>query len=120
MTMLAVECDHGPIMVSTNGRPRHYIRERRKAKGREWTLEFTAAKADMTTSNLSQIERYKIGLTGDSMRDLALALGCSPAELFLPPGAKVEDDDSDLPDIFAELTPEARQQLTEIAKTFRR
>lgn len=118
MTVMPVEWQVAG-MVDTKGRPRHFIRERRKAMGREWTLERTAAEAGMTTSNLSQIETYKIGVTGDSLLSLAVVLKCAPAELFLPPGARVEDDDSDLPAIFSELSAEARQQLAEIAKTFR-
>lgn len=56
------------------------IRRRRKAL--KWTLEDLANRVDSDTGNLSRVETGKQGASEEMLRKIAVALGCTVADLF--------------------------------------
>jgi len=62
-------------------KPKYYFREWRKFRG--WTQEELAERVGLTASSISQLETGKQGFTDDTLRSLALELGCSPGDLLM-------------------------------------
>ena len=93
---------------------RHFIKEWRKHRG--LTQEQLAERIGVAVSTISQIETMKQGYSQPTLEALADALQCEPADLLMRDPSR-EDA---LWSIWESLEPAQRNQITEIAKTFRR
>ena len=102
-------------------RRRHFIKEWRKHRG--LTQEQLAERIGVAVSTISQLETGKQGYSQPTLEAIADALNCGPADLLMrrPPS---KDDPSDPNDgmwsIWETLDIPARNQVVEIAKTFRK
>jgi len=90
--------------------PRHFIREWRRHRG--LGQEQLAARVDMTTSSISQIETYKQGWTDETLAAIAEALQCSPGDLLIRNPLEEEAPWS----IWDRLTAEKRRTFMRIIK----
>lgn len=87
----------------------HFLRAWRKHRG--LTLAELAQMTDMTTGNLSRLERGEIPYSQRTWERLSAALGTDPASLILVSPAM-----ADIRSLLAEFTPARRAQLAEIAQ----
>lgn len=95
-------------------RRRHFIKEWRKH--RELTQDQLADRIGVAVSTISQLESYKQGYSQATLEALAEALRCEPADLLM---RNPQSEDA-LWSIWEDLDQPSRNQVTEIAKTFRR
>lgn len=93
---------------------RHFIREWRKHRG--LTQPQLAERIGVSTSSISQLETYKQGYSQATLEAIAEALGCEPADLLVRDPSRKEAIWS----IWDALEPAAREQVVEIARTFRK
>jgi transcriptional regulator with XRE-family HTH domain len=93
---------------------RHFIREWRKHRG--LTQPQLAERIGVSVSSISQLETYKQGYSQATLEALADALNCEPADLLIRDPLSREGIWS----IWESLEQPAREQVTEIAKTFRK
>jgi transcriptional regulator with XRE-family HTH domain len=100
--------------LKTTQRRRHFIREWRKHRG--LTQEQLAERIDVAVSTISQLETNKQGYSQATLEALAWALQCEPADLLMRDPTK-EDA---LWTIWEGLDAPSKQQIVEIAKTFKR
>jgi transcriptional regulator with XRE-family HTH domain len=95
-------------------RRRHFIKEWRKY--RELTQDQLADRVGVAVSTISQLEGSKQGYSQATLEALAEALRCEPADLLMRNPLQGDA----LWSIWEDLDQPAREQVTEIAKTFRR
>ena len=100
--------------LKTPQRRRHFVKEWRKHRG--LTQAQLAERIDVAVSTISQLETYKQGYSQATLEALAWALQCEPADLLVRDPSK-EDA---LWSIYDDLDAPAKQQILEIAKTFKR
>src|SRR3954447_22860064 len=89
---------------------RHFIKEWRKFRG--LTQEALAEKADMSPTNLSQLENNKQRYSAEGLERLAEALQCEPAQLLMVDPTK----DDAMWSIWDRAKPSERQQIIAVAK----
>ena len=89
---------------------RHFVKEWRKFRG--LTQEALAEKADMSPTNLSQLENNRQRYSAEGLERLAEALHCEPAQLLMVDPTK---DDS-MWSIWDRAKPAERQQIIAVAK----
>jgi transcriptional regulator with XRE-family HTH domain len=95
-------------------RRRHFIKEWRKARG--LTQEQLADRIGVAVSTISQLETGKQGYSQPTLEAIAEALDCEPADLLMrDPGRQ-----DAMWSIWEGLDIPAREQITEIAKTFKK
>ncbi len=95
-------------------RRRHFIKEWRKYRG--LTQEQLAERIGVAVSTISQLETMKQGYSQPTLEAIADALGCEPADLLM----RNPTSDDHMWSILESLDPPARNQIIEIAKTFKR
>ena len=91
-----------------------YIRQWREHRG--LSLERLADRLGTTKASLSRIERGLQPYSQPMLEALAAALMCEPADLLM----RDPTDPEGIWSIWDSLEPPAREQVTEIAKTFRK
>lgn len=95
-------------------RRRHFIKEWRKH--RKMTQEQLAERIGVAVSTISQLETMKQGYSQPTLEAIADVLDCEPADLLMrKPGG-----DGPVWSIIESLDAPAREQIAEIAKTFKR
>lgn len=100
-------------MAKTQTRRKQFFRDWRKARG--LTQEEVADRIGMSNSNLSMLERGRVDYTAKTLEALADAYGCTPADLL---SRRPEDAEDELTLVARDLSPEQRDQVAKIAKTF--
>mgnify|MGYP003135553744 CR=1 FL=1 len=95
-------------------KPGHYIRAWRKYRG--LTLEQTAERVGTTHATLSRVERGLIPYGQPLLEAIAIVLNCTPADLLI----RDPESSESLWTIWDQLAPVQRQQIVEIAQTFRK
>jgi transcriptional regulator with XRE-family HTH domain len=96
------------------GPRRHFIRQWRKFRG--LTQEQLAARIDVTPGAISQLENGRVGYTQPMLEALAEALSCGPGDLLTIDPTREQAIWS----IWETLDTATRNQVVDIAKTFRR
>lgn len=94
-----------------NQRRRHFLKEWRKHRG--LTQEQLAARVEMSTANLSRIEKGQQDYTQAVLEALADALQTDPASILI----RDPTDEEAIWSIWDQALPGQRRQLVEIAKT---
>lgn len=94
--------------------PSHFIKQWRKF--RKMTQEKLADEIGVAVSTISQLESGKQGYSQATLEALAEALQCDPADLLMRNPTQADP----LWAIWDGLDAPARNQLTEIASTFKR
>ena len=92
------------------------IRELREARG--WKLKELSARAGISVSYLSEIEKHRKPANTHRIERLASAFGVPPQELLEDQGAR--DEISALVIDFSELSAEDRAVVARLAKSLRR
>lgn len=95
-------------------RRRHFVKEWRKY--RHLTQDQLAERIGVATSTISQLETGKQGYSQPTLEALAEALMCQPADLLMR--NPLEEDA--IWSIWEGLDEPSRNQVIEIAKTFRK
>jgi transcriptional regulator with XRE-family HTH domain len=86
------------------------------------TQEQLADRVGVAVSTISQLETMKQGYSQPTLEAIADALGCEPADLLMrkPPSKDDDDPNNGIWSIWEKLDVPARNQVVEIAKTFKR
>lgn len=93
---------------------RWYLKEWRSHRG--YTQDRLAEMTNLSKPFISQLERGERSYTQDTLEVLATALQCAPADLLM----RDPSDPEGIQSIWDTLTPPQRQQVVQIAKTFKR
>lgn len=111
-----------PLSVTLQGMGKQKFRItliRAWRKHRDLSLERVAARIEMTTSNLSKIERGEQPYTQPVLEALAEALNCSPADLLMRPPGTPKEPRNVLLTLIEGLDPETRDQAITVIEALK-
>lgn len=100
--------------LKADSKPRHFIREWRKAKG--LTQEQLANRLNVAVSSISQLETGKQGYSQPMLEALADALGCQPADLLMRNPA-MKNAVWSIEDQLSKAAPEKRSAILAVVET---